>query len=118
VLSIGIAVALALSAALIAIGAALLELFAVMFLVFGGALIATSVQLFRHRDQDPHLGDDVIVRLARQALPMTEAYDEGRIVTHRNRQRMVTPLFLALLAIGSMGRAVRVRFDPRRVRHH
>ena len=100
-LSIGIALALVLRAAFIAAGAVLLELFAVMFLVFGAVLIATAIQLFRHRDQDPQVEDNLIVRLARRALPISDGYDEGRIVTRREGQRMMTPLFLALLAIGS-----------------
>jgi tellurite resistance protein TerC len=100
-LSIGIALALVLRAAFIAAGAALLDLFAVMFLVFGAALIATAVQLFRHRDQDPQVEDNLIVRLARRTLPMSDRYDEARTITRRDGRRMVTPLFLALLAIGS-----------------
>jgi tellurite resistance protein TerC len=100
-LSIGIALALALRAAFIAAGAALLELFAVMFLLFGVALIATAVQLFRHRDQDPQVEDNLIVRLARRSLPVSDDYDGRRIITRREGQRMVTPLLLALLAIGS-----------------
>jgi tellurite resistance protein TerC len=100
-LSIGIGLALALRAAFIAAGAALLDLFAVMFLLFGAALIATAVQLFRHRDQDPQVEDNLIVTLARRSLPVSDDYDEGRIITRREGQWMATPLFLALLAIGS-----------------
>jgi tellurite resistance protein TerC len=100
-LSIGIALALALRAAFIVVGATLLDLFAVTFLVFGAVLIATAVQLFRHRDQDPDVEDNLIVRLARRALPVSDRYDDGRIITRREGQRMMTPLFLALLAIGS-----------------
>ena len=100
-LSIGIALALALRAAFIAAGAVLLELFAVMFLVFGAALLATAVQLFRHRNQDPQVEDNLIVRLARRFLPMSDDYNEGRIITRHEGQRTVTPLFLAFLAIGS-----------------
>ena len=93
-LSIGIAVALALRAAFIAAGAALLELFAVTFLIFGATLIATAIQLFRNRDQDPQVEDNLVVRLARRALPISERYDEGRIITVQQGQRMITPLFL------------------------
>ena len=100
-LSIGIAVALALRAAFIAAGAALLELFAVTFLIFGATLIATAIQLFRNRDQDPQVEDNLVVRLARRALPISERYDEGRIITVQQGQRMITPLFLVFLAIGS-----------------
>ena len=66
-LSIGIALSLGLRAAFIAVGAVLLELFAVMFLVFGAVLLVTAIQLFRHRDHDPQVEDKLIVRLARRA---------------------------------------------------
>ena len=51
VLTIGIALALVLRAVFIALGAALLAAFSVMFLVFGLLLVATGIQLFRHRDE-------------------------------------------------------------------
>jgi tellurite resistance protein TerC len=43
--------------AFIALDAALLQLFSFMFLVFGVALTITAIQLFRHRNQDPHIED-------------------------------------------------------------
>jgi TerC family integral membrane protein len=101
VLSIGIAIALAMRTVFIAVGAELLALFSFMFLVFGIALLFTAVQLFRHRAEDPRVEDNVVVSLARRALPMTATYEDGRIVTRRDGRRLVTPLFLALLAIGT-----------------
>jgi tellurite resistance protein TerC len=101
VLTIGIVIALALRALFIALGAALLELFAVMFLIFGLTLVATAVQLFRHRNQDPSVEDNLAVRLARRALPVSDRFDQGKIVTRRGGQRVLTPMFLALLAIGT-----------------
>lgn len=101
VLSIGILLALALRAVFIALGAALLAAFSGMFLVFGVALLLTALQLFRHRDEDPTVDDNLLVRLARRVLPVTEEYDEGRLVTHREGRRMFTPMLVALIAIGS-----------------
>ena len=101
VLTFGIVLALVLRAIFIALGAALLELFAFMFLVFGLVLIVTAVQLYRHRDVDPDMQDNALVRLARRALPVTEDYDGGRMFTRHNGRRAVTPLFIVLLAIGS-----------------
>ena len=72
-----------------------------MFLIFGLALIATAVQLFRHRDQDPSVGDNALLKLARRRLPLSDRYDGGRIVTRVNGRRMLTPLFMVLLAIGT-----------------
>ncbi len=100
-LSVGIALALVIRGAFIALGAVLIDVFSFAFLVFGLALLATAVQLFRHRDQDPRVEENGLVNLARRALPVTSAYDGNRIVTRRSGQRELTPLFLALLAIGS-----------------
>jgi tellurite resistance protein TerC len=100
-LTIGIVLALALRAVFIALGAALLATFSFMFLVFGVILVATAVQLYRHRAEDPSVEDNVIVGAARRLLPVTDRYDGKRLVTRLDGRRALTPLFLALLAIGS-----------------
>ena len=99
-LTIGIGVALVLRAAFIAIGAALLDAFSVMLLVFGVLLVVTGVQLFRHRDEDPSVDDNLLVVAARRALPLTDRYDGGRLVTREGGRRVLTPLVLVLIAIG------------------
>ena len=101
VLTFGILLALVLRAVFIVIGAALLELFSVMFLLFGVLLIFTAVQLYRHRDQDPDVTDNGLVRLTRRFLPITDSYDEGRLITRVDGRRVVTPLLVVLVAIGS-----------------
>ena len=100
-LTIGIVAALALRAIFIAAGAALLDAFSVTFLVFGLALIATAVQLFRHRNEDPSVDDNILVAAARRLLPFTGQYHGGRIVARADGRRVLTPLFLVLVAIGS-----------------
>jgi tellurite resistance protein TerC len=101
VLTFGIIAALVLRAIFIALGAALLSAFSFMFLLFGLLLIVTAVQLFRHRDQDPSIEDNALVRFARRRLPFTDRYDDGRLVTRIDGRRVFTPLFLVLVAIGS-----------------
>lgn len=101
VLTFGIVAALVLRAIFIALGAALLDLFSFMFLIFGLLLVGTAVQLYRHRNEDPDVRDNGLVRLARRVLPVSEHYDEGRLFTRRVGGRAVTPLFIVLLAIGS-----------------
>jgi tellurite resistance protein TerC len=101
-LTIGIIAALALRAVFIAAGAALLDAFSVMFLVFGLALIVTAVQLFRHRNEDPSVEDNVMVAAARRLVPLTDDYHGGRLVTSTGGHRVLTPLFLVLVAIGSI----------------
>jgi tellurite resistance protein TerC len=101
VLTFGILAALVLRAIFIALGAALLSLFSFMFLIFGLLLIFTAVQLFRHRDQDPSIEDNALVTAARRVLPFTDRYHGGRLVTRVEGRRVLTPLFLVLVAIGS-----------------
>ncbi|GAA3607106.1 TerC family protein [Microlunatus ginsengisoli] len=102
VLTFGIVLALIMRAAFIAVGAALLSLFSVVFLLFGLLLIFTAIQLFRHRDEDPDVEDNVVVKVARRVLPITDEYVGGKLVARIDGRRMVTPLFLVLIAIGSI----------------
>src|SRR6185312_16063610 len=101
VLTFGILAALVMRAIFIALGAALISAFSFMFLIFGLLLVFTAVQLFRHRDQDPDVDDNALVRLTRRVLPLTDTYDEGRMVTKLDGRRVVTPLFIVFVAIGS-----------------
>ena len=100
-LTIGIVIALGLRAVFIALGAALLAVFSFMFLIFGLSLIGTAIQLFRHRNQDPSVHDNVLVAFARRALPLSGSYDRGRIITQVAGARVFTPLLLVLVAIGT-----------------
>ncbi|MEV0896117.1 TerC family protein [Actinoplanes sp. NPDC049802] len=100
VLTFGIIIALILRVIFIALGAALLSMFSFMFLVFGLILLYTAFQLFRHRDEDPSVDDNALVRAGRRFLPVTDDYVEGKMITRVDGKRMFTPLFLVLLAIG------------------
>jgi tellurite resistance protein TerC len=101
VLTFGIIGALVLRAIFIALGAALLAAFNFMFLLFGLLLLFTAIQLFRHRDEDPSVEDNALVSFAQRRLPLTDEYDGAKLVTDRDGRRMLTPLFIVLLAIGT-----------------
>ena len=101
VLIIGIFLALILRVIFILLGAALLERFSFMFLLFGLLLIFTAIQLFRHRDQDPSMEDNFVVAAARKRLPFVDDYGEGGFTTRSDGRRMFTPLLLVLIAIGT-----------------
>lgn len=100
VLVFGIIAALALRAVFIAVGAALLSLLSFMFLVFGLLLLWTAVRLYRHRDEDPDIASNGLVRTARRILPVTDSYVGGRLITRVSGRRVATPLFLVFIAIG------------------
>ncbi|MDY6998621.1 MAG: TerC/Alx family metal homeostasis membrane protein [Actinomycetota bacterium] len=102
VLTFGIILALIMRAIFIALGATLLALFSFMFLLFGLLLIWTAIQLFRHRDEDPDVENNIMVRATRRFLPVTETYDGGKLFTRVDGRRMVTPMMAVLIAIGSV----------------
>ena len=80
-LSLGIVLALAMRVMFITAGAALLDAFSFMFLVFGLVLVWTAIQLYRHRDSEPEVTDNLLVRLVRRVLPVTPDYHDGRLLT-------------------------------------
>lgn len=97
----GIVLALAMRAALIAVGAAAISIFSPTFLLFGVLLLWTAVQLLRHRDQDPDIESNPALRVARRVLPVTTEYHGSRLAPRVEGRRIVTPLLLVFIAIGS-----------------
>jgi len=102
VLTFGIVLALIMRAIFIAVGATLLSLFSFMFLIFGLLLVFTAVQLFRHRDEDPDVENNAVVKAARRLLPVSDDYLGGKLVAQVDGRRVVTPLFIVLVAIGGI----------------
>jgi tellurite resistance protein TerC len=100
VLVTGIIAALGLRALFIALGAALLSLLSFMFLVFGLVLIWTAVRLYRHRNEDPDVGDSALIRASRRVLPVSDSYADGRMFSRAGGRWVVTPLFIVFVAIG------------------
>jgi tellurite resistance protein TerC len=101
VLTFGIIIALLFRVVFIALGATLLSLFSFMFLIFGLLLIFTAVQLFRHRAEDPDIESNALVRASKRFLPVTDDYIGGKMITRVDGRRVVTPMFIVLIAIGS-----------------
>ena len=101
VLIFGIIAALALRAVFIALGAALLSLLSFMFLIFGLLLVWTAARLYRHRGEDPDVTGNALVRSARRILPISDSYAGGRMIIRAGGRRVVTPLFIVFITIGS-----------------
>ncbi|MDX6739703.1 TerC family protein [Actinocorallia sp. A-T 12471] len=100
VLTIGILLALIMRAVFIAVGATLLSMFSFMFLIFGLLLLWTALQVYRHRDEDPDIADNLLVRTSRRLFTVTDDYVGGKFTSKVSGKRALTPLFLVLLAIG------------------
>ncbi|WP_280345281.1 TerC family protein [Nocardia neocaledoniensis] len=103
VLLIGIVLALVMRGVFIAVGAAAISAFSWVFYLFGAFLIYTAIKLLResgHEVEQEEKRDSRIVALAKRILPTTDKYDGDKLVTTIDGKRVVTPLLLALLAIG------------------
>jgi tellurite resistance protein TerC len=99
-LTFGIIAALILRVIFIVAGVALINAFSFMFLLFGLLLLWTAIQLYRHRDEDPEIEDNGLVKVARRFFPVSETYDNGNLTTKADGKRLITPMLLVLLAIG------------------
>jgi tellurite resistance protein TerC len=103
VLLYGIVGALLLRGIFIALGAAALARFDVMFLVFGVVLLLTAAKILRdaitgteHSVDPDHLRS---VRLVRRFLPVTERYEGPRLTGRVAGRRAVTPFALVVVAV-------------------
>jgi tellurite resistance protein TerC len=99
VLMIGIAIALIMRGAFIAIGATLIENFSWIFYIFGALLLVLAYrQAFASHDNDP--ANYRIVKLARRVLPLTDEYHGDRLSVKIDGKRFFTPMLLTIVAIG------------------
>ncbi|PJI85443.1 TerC family protein [Luteimicrobium subarcticum] len=101
VLMVGIVVALVLRGVFITLGAAIIDHFTWVFYLFGAFLVYTAAQLVRGGGDDDEYRENALVRVARRVLPMTDRYDGGHLVTTVDGRRLLTPLLLVFVAIGT-----------------
>jgi tellurite resistance protein TerC len=103
VLLIGIVMALIMRGAFIAVGAAAISAFSWVFYVFGVFLVYTAYKLAResgHEREVEEKRESRIIAAVRRFVPTTDSYDGDKLVTKIDGKRMVTPMLLALVAIG------------------
>jgi tellurite resistance protein TerC len=101
VLMFGIILALILRGIFIALGAAAISRFSEVFYVFGAFLIYTAVQLARHRGEQPDLEKNKVIQFAERRLSTTRDYDGPKLRTVVGGRRMLTPMVIVLVAIGT-----------------
>ncbi|MER7891095.1 TerC family protein [Micromonospora sp. NPDC048909] len=102
VLLVGIVLALLMRGGFIAAGAALISQFSWVFYIFGAFLIYTAINLARQGEPDEdEFSENVLIRWSRKALPISKAYDGGRLTTHEGGRRLFTPLLIVMIAIGT-----------------
>ena len=95
----GILGAVAMRAVFIVAGTALIARFHWTLYVLGAFLVITGVKMLLSRGEQGHPENNVLVRLARRVLPVAPGQDTEHFFTRAGGRWMVTPLFLALLAV-------------------
>ena len=98
-LFVGIVLALALRGVFIALGAVAINRLSWSFYVFGAFLIYVAVKLVRGPGQGG--GENVLVRLARTYLNTTDQWAGLRLFVKEGSKRVMTPMFLVILALGA-----------------
>ncbi|WP_296665357.1 TerC/Alx family metal homeostasis membrane protein [Demequina sp.] len=104
VLLFGVALALVLRGLFIAAGAAALHAFSWAFYLFGIFLVWTAISVAREggaEEGDVEYKETRAVALARRFLPTTDGYRGAAVVVKEAGRRLVTPLLLVMIAIGT-----------------
>jgi tellurite resistance protein TerC len=97
----GITIALLARAALIFVGAVLIEHFAWVFYLFGIGLLLTAGRMLRPEDKRHDLDQEgLILRLTRRFIPTSDSYDGDKLFTHAGGRRRMTPMVLVIVALG------------------
>lgn len=99
-LFVGIVLALLLRGVFIALGAVAIQQFSWTFYIFGAFLLYTGITMARRapRDED---AENKVVRFARTHLKTTDAWAGLKLYVKQGGKRVITPMFLVVLALGT-----------------
>ncbi len=100
VLLIGIILALIFRGIFIALGAVAISQFSWIFYLFGAFLVYTAIKLARDTEHDDD-AENSMVRFARKYLKASDQWDGSKLHTVVNGKRMLTPMILVIIALGT-----------------
>ncbi|MFC4497327.1 TerC family protein [Streptomyces ovatisporus] len=104
VLMVGVLIALVLRAVFIAAGAAAISTFSWVFFIFGAFLIWTAWKLIKEARED-HEEDEYeenrFLKMVERRVPSTDQYHGTKLFVVENGKRLMTPMLIVMLAIGS-----------------
>jgi len=102
VLLIGIVIALLMRGVFIAAGAGAISHFDWVFYIFGAFLLYTAWKLLTHSDdEDEEFKENPILRAVKRFVPATDEYDGAAMTTKIDGRRVITPMLVVMVAIGT-----------------
>jgi tellurite resistance protein TerC len=99
-LFVGIAIALVFRGIFIALGAAAIQRFSWVFYFFCAFLVYAAIRLARGAEHDADM-ENAAVRFARNRLNATDKWDSLKLYIKGGSERLMTPMFLVILALGA-----------------
>lgn len=101
VLLFGIVMALVFRTVAIILGKAAIEQFSWVFYIFGAFLIYTAIHQALPAKEEDEYHESWLIRWTRKVLPITDDYVGDRVFVKVDGRRMVTPMLIVMIAIGS-----------------
>jgi tellurite resistance protein TerC len=102
VLLSGVALALMLRGVFIALGSQAISRFDWVFYIFGAFLIFTAWKLAKEgADDDDDFEENRLIQLVEHRLPATKEYHGTKLFVKENGKRLVTPMLIVILTIGT-----------------
>ncbi|MDJ0346921.1 TerC family protein [Streptomyces sp. H10-C2] len=104
VLLVGVLIALLLRAVFIAGGAAIIANFSWVFFIFGAFLIWTAWKLIKEAragEEDEEFEENKLLKLVGKRVPSTDKYHGTKLFIVENGKRLMTPMLIVMLAIGT-----------------
>ena len=97
----GVLGALVLRGIFIAVGAAALDAAHWVIYVFGAFLVYTAVKLGTSKGEEVHPERNIMLRLTRRVMPLTDGYRGTKVFTREGAKLMATPLLAVFLVVAS-----------------
>jgi tellurite resistance protein TerC len=101
-LMVGIVLALIMRAVFILVGAAAINQFSWVFYIFGAFLIFTAFKLAKEgaEDEDEY-EENKLIKFVEKRFPATSEWHGTKLFIKENGKRLITPMFLVILALGT-----------------
>ena len=101
-LMVGIIIAIVLRGLFIALGAAVINSYAWVFYIFGAFLIWTAWKLAREGESDDdEYEENALLKFVERRFPATSAFHGTKLIVREGSKRLVTPMFIVILALGT-----------------